>query len=69
MEYTAIGDTVNVASRLCGIARPDQILCTEAVCEKLRDRFRTVMLGATALKGKSSQVLVHEVVDDLAMPG
>jgi|GEM_PF-2512624 len=69
MEYTAIGDNVNVASRLCGIARPDQILCTEAVSEKLRDRFRTIMLGATQLKGKSAQVLVHEVVDDLAMPG
>jgi adenylate cyclase len=69
MEYTAIGDTVNVASRLCGIARPDQILCTESVCEKVQDRFRTIMLGATQLKGKSAQVLVHEIVDDLAMPG
>jgi adenylate cyclase len=69
MEYTAIGDTVNVASRLCGIAKADQILCTEAVCERVRDRFRTVMLGATQLKGRSAQVLVHEVVDDLAMPG
>lgn len=69
MEYTAIGDTVNIASRLCGIARPDQILCTESVCASIGDRFRTVMLGATQLKGKSAQVLVHEVVDDLAMPG
>ncbi len=69
MEYTAIGDTVNIASRLCGIARPDQILCTESVCTSIGDRFRTVMLGATQLKGKSAQVLVHEVVDDLAMPG
>jgi adenylate cyclase len=69
MEYTAIGDTVNIASRLCGIARPDQILCTESVCVRVRDRFRTVMLGATQLKGKSAQVLVHEVVDDLVMPG
>jgi adenylate cyclase len=65
MEYTAIGDTVNISSRVCGIAKPNQILITESVFEKVKDRFRTVMLGATQLKGKSRQVLVHEVVDDL----
>ncbi len=65
MEYTAIGDAVNISSRVCGIAKPNQILITESVFEKVHDRFRTVMLGATALKGKSRQVLVHEVVDDL----
>jgi adenylate cyclase len=65
MEYTAIGDTVNISSRVCGIAKPNQILITESVHQKVKGRFRTVMLGATQLKGKSRQVLVHEVVDDL----
>ncbi len=65
MEYTAIGDTVNISSRVCGIAKPNQILITESVYEKVKDRFRTVLLGSTQLKGKSRQVMVHEVVDDL----
>jgi adenylate cyclase len=65
MEYTAIGDTVNISSRVCGIAKPNQILITESVHEKVKDRFRTVLLGSTQLKGKSRQVMVHEVVDDL----
>jgi adenylate cyclase len=65
MEYTAIGDAVNIASRVCGIAKPNQVLITDSVFEKVKDRFRTVMLGATPLKGKSLQVLIHEVVDDL----
>jgi len=66
MEYTAIGDAVNTSSRICGIAKPNQILITDSVYEKVKDRFRTVMLGATSLKGKARQVLVHEVVDELA---
>lgn len=65
MEYTAIGDTVNISSRVCGIAKPNQILITEAVYDKVKDRFRTASMGATQLKGKSRMVMVHEVVDDL----
>ena len=65
MEYTAIGDTVNIASRLCGIAKPNQILISENVYEQVKDRFRTGMLGATQLKGKTQSTLVHEIVDDL----
>jgi adenylate cyclase len=68
MEYTAIGDTVNISSRVCGIARPNQVLITDSILEKVKGRFRTVSLGAVQLKGKSRQVFVHEVVDDLMMP-
>jgi len=68
MEYTAIGDTVNISSRVCGIARPNQVLITDSMLEKVKGRFRTVSLGAVQLKGKSRQVFVHEVVDDLVMP-
>ncbi len=69
MEYTAIGDTVNIASRLCGIAKPNQVIISDPVIEKVKDRFRTVTLGATQLKGKSRQVMVHEVLDDLVISG
>lgn len=69
MEYTAIGDTVNISSRVCGIAKPNQVLITDGVLEKVKGRFRTASLGAVQLKGKSRQVFVHEVVDDLVLPG
>jgi adenylate cyclase len=65
LEYTAIGDPVNIASRICGLAKADQILVTDSVMQKVNKHFRSVMLGATQLKGKRTQVLVHDVLDDL----
>ncbi len=61
LEYTAIGDTVNTAARVCGIAKPDQILITESLHEHTKKRFRATPLGSTPLKGKSHEVILYEV--------
>jgi adenylate cyclase len=64
MEYTAIGDTVNTAARVCGIAKPDQILVTGSIYEKLPVEFKAAPLGPVQLKGKSQPVLLFEIVED-----
>jgi class 3 adenylate cyclase len=61
MEYTAIGDAVNVAARLEALARPRQTLTTAEVMRKSPDH-RFTSLGPHALRGKQQSVEVFEVV-------
>lgn len=62
MEFTAIGDTVNVAARLEAIARPMQVLVTsEARDAAGPERFDFVDLGPRALTGRAAPVHLWEL--------
>jgi adenylate cyclase len=61
MEFTAIGDTVNVAARLESIARPNQILVTRAVRDAVDDPARFGDLGKRQLAGRAEAVDLFEV--------
>ena len=62
MDYTAIGDTVNTASRLESNAKRGQILISEAVYERVKDRITAEAIGEIPLKGKSKGVFVYSLV-------
>ena len=63
MDYTAIGDTVNTASRLESNAAPGQILISLAVADQLRDSGVPVnFLGMLKVKGKSEEIRTYEVL-------
>jgi len=62
MEFTVIGDTVNVASRFSALANPGQILITREARQRLGDAARCLQLPSTKVKGKTLPMDVFEVV-------
>jgi class 3 adenylate cyclase len=65
MEYTVVGDIVNVAARLEAIAKPNQILCTERTAELAGEGFTLRSLGAQQLTGRKGTTTVLELrLDD-----
>lgn len=61
MDYTAIGDTVNTASRLEGAAAPGQILVSKDMADRLKGRIQTFFAGEYTLKGKKNAVPAYAV--------
>jgi adenylate cyclase len=62
MDYTAIGDTVNVASRLTSQAGPGQIVISNATRMQLCREIPCAQLSAMKLKGRDEPIEVHEVL-------
>lgn len=61
MEYTVIGDSVNVAARLQGIARAGEILISETTYAQVRDRVVVTAREPMTLKGKRVPVGVFRI--------
>jgi class 3 adenylate cyclase len=60
-DYTAIGGVVNLAARLCGEAKPGQILLDQRMRAALGDAFATVPVGKMTLKGFVQPVATFEL--------
>ncbi|TMD18336.1 MAG: hypothetical protein E6I98_11965 [Chloroflexi bacterium] len=60
-EYTAMGDTVNVAARMQGNARPGSVLVTSATHRFVSALVESVDVGMLELKGKSDAVHAYEI--------
>jgi class 3 adenylate cyclase len=66
LDYTAVGNIVNLASRLCASADDRQILVDPVVAERAKDNFVLVSLGGRAIKGYDRALEVFVVIQDEA---
>lgn len=62
-DYTAIGDSVNLAARLQAQAKPGQILLNSRAYEQVKDHIFARELGYLQIKGHSAPDLIYEVLD------
>ncbi len=65
-DYTALGDTTNLAARLQTAATPGAVVVSDATARLVTDRFTMRTLGPLALKGKSKKIEAFEI--DRALP-
>lgn len=62
LDYTVIGDVVNVAARLQATASVNQILITGRNYEKIKESFQCREVGIINLKNKKEPIQAYEVV-------
>ncbi|WP_205528279.1 adenylate/guanylate cyclase domain-containing protein [Flavobacterium psychrotrophum] len=61
LDYTVIGDSVNVAQRLQSAAKAGQILISEETYQKAKESFSCEYVGEFTLKNKAKPVVTYEV--------
>jgi class 3 adenylate cyclase len=67
-EYTALGDTMNVAARMESAAPPGGVLVTAETCRFVRDRFDVEDRGKIQVKGRAQPVHAYRVIGRAASP-
>jgi adenylate cyclase len=63
MEYTAVGDTVNLAQRLQESARPGQILISHETWGLVQNRVKVNALPSIRVKGRQAFTRIYELTE------
>ncbi len=63
LDYTVIGDAVNIAQRLQTAAGEGQIVISETAYKKIKESFNCRKVGEVSLKNKANPLTIYEVMD------
>ncbi len=63
LDYTVIGDTVNLAQRLQAAAKAGQIVITQDVYEVAKESFKCQLIGEVVLKNKVKPSVIYQVLE------
>lgn len=63
LDFTVIGDTVNIAQRLQSAAKEGQIIITQSAYDKVKESFNCKLVGDVSLKNKAAPMVLYEVMD------
>src|SRR6202012_3092608 len=63
LDYTVIGDAVNLAQRLQSAAKANQIIISEEVYHQAKEFFKCTKIGEVTLKNKAKPVVIYEVTE------
>jgi len=63
LDYTVIGDVVNISERLQSVAEQGQILITASNYRKIKESFQCSKVGEFKLKNKEKPIVVYEVME------
>jgi adenylate cyclase len=62
LQYTVIGDAVNTASRLCSVAKANEVIISGNTFGKVHHHINAVELPKVKVKGKLEELTIYRAV-------
>ncbi|MEM6296127.1 MAG: adenylate/guanylate cyclase domain-containing protein [Myxococcota bacterium] len=69
LQYTVIGDAVNVAARLCSAAKAGEVLISEFTRSSMQSQIQVEKRAPVQVKGKSQALQIYAAQQDPNAPG